>query len=100
MAYVGKYGTPVSFHQGNSAKMCIVVASGAEPDAIVRDLMEVADKQSGYRFSSIPAHVSIRRDGGRIYVTGEGGDVRVVISAMVDAVCLLQENGEATALVA
>ena len=92
MAIKGTYGTPVSFHEGNTGKTCIVMASGTNADHMVADLMKAGEQQQGYCYSDIPPTATVRRESGRIYVTGEGGNAKMVISAMADALSPLPED--------
>ncbi len=86
MAIRGCRGTSVSFHEGNTAKTCIVIASGENVTVMAEDLMEVANTQNGYCYSkNACATATVQSRSGRIYVTGEGGNAKAVISAMVDA---------------
>ena len=94
----GSGGTAISFHDGNTSKTCIVTAMGEDPAVMAQDMMEVA-KQKAEHHSNIPPSVSVHRQPGRIYVTGEGGDTTVVISAMVDAI-LPQKEAASAALTA
>jgi len=82
----GSRGTPVSFHDGNTSKTCIVSTFGTDPKVMAQDMMEVAEAQQDYRYSTVPPRVSVDRQMGRIYVMGEGGNAKDVISAMVDAI--------------
>ena len=97
MANKGSRGTSVSFHDGNTVRTCIVEAAGASPADMAADMMEVVNTQSGYCYSDIPPTVTMQMRPGRIYVIGEGGNAKTVVSAMVDAV-LLSAKEETTEL--
>ncbi|MSU74042.1 hypothetical protein EXS56_02800 [Candidatus Kaiserbacteria bacterium] len=88
MAIRGSRGTSVSFHEGNTAKTCIVTASGEDIAIMAEDMMEVANGQNGYCYSDATPRATVQRQSGRIYVTGEGGNAKAVISTMVDALFL------------
>jgi len=99
MAIRGSRGTSVSFHEGNSPKTCIVEAAGTSAADMAADMMEVANSQTGYCYSAVPPTVTIQMRPGRIYVVGEGGNAKVVISAMVDAVLLPEKKAETELMV-
>ncbi len=86
----GDRGTLVSFHEGNKPETCIILAEGYDPDAMAEDILALANKQEGYRYSGVEPAVTVRRDGVRIVATAEGGNVDVVAEAM--RARLLQEE--------
>ncbi len=91
----GSRGTLISFHEGNSSKTCFVTAMGRDPVAMAEDLMEAAQAQDGYQYSGVPPTAGVERQPGRIYVTGEGGNAKDVISRMIDVILPDKESASA-----
>ncbi len=94
MAIKGSRGTSISFHEGNTPKICIVEAAGSNAADMSVDMIEVVNAQQGYCYSDIPPTVNVQVRPGRIYVIGEGGNAKTIVSAMVDAVLLQKKEAE------